>query len=300
MLKVAFSPIYRYELPQSHRFPMIKYDLLAQQLIYEGCLEEENFFHPQPIAEEWILRTHSKDYWDSLKEQTISAKAARKIGFPMSDKLVQRSKVIAQGTIDCCLAAQEYGVSLNIAGGTHHAYASHGEGFCLLNDFAIAANYLLDQGLAQQILIVDLDVHQGNGSAKIFENEPRVFTFSMHAAANYPFRKERSDLDIALPDLMDDGPYLQVLADYLPALLESLRPDMVLYLSGVDVLASDKLGRLGLSLNACAQRDQFVFSCCQKAGVPVAVSMGGGYSPQLRYIIEAHANTYRMAQKIYS
>ncbi len=299
MLKIAFSPIYRYELPEGHRFPMIKYDLLPEQLLYEGSIREDNFFYPDPIEEGWILRTHTEDYWAQLKRLELPARQIRRIGFPMTDQLIQRSRVIAQGTIDCCLYALKYGVSLNVAGGTHHAYADHGEGFCLLNDFAIAANYLLDQGVVQQILVVDLDVHQGNGTAKLFEHEPRVFTFSMHGAANYPLHKEKSDLDIGLPDLIDDQPYLKILKDHLPQLIEMVEPDIVFYLSGVDVLRTDKLGRLGLSLQGCKERDRYVFETCKAYGLSVAVSMGGGYSPQIRHIIDAHANTYRMAIEVF-
>lgn len=299
MLKIAFSPIYRYALPEGHRFPMIKYDLLPEQLLYEGTITKEQFFHPDPIDEKWILRTHTRDYWEELKQLKLPAREARRIGFPMTAQLIERSKVISQGTIDCCLYALEYGVSLNVAGGTHHAYAGHGEGFCLLNDFGISANYLLDKGIVQQILVVDLDVHQGNGTAKLFEKEPRVFTFSMHGAANYPLRKERSDLDIALPDLMDDGPYLKILKDYLIPLIESVEPDIVFYLSGVDVLKTDKLGRLGMSLQGCKERDRYVFETCKQYNLPVAVSMGGGYSSQIRHIIDAHANTYRSAIDVF-
>lgn len=299
MLKIAFSPIYRYALPEGHRFPMIKYDLLPEQLLYEGTITEDHFFHPDPIDEKWILRTHTEKYWEELKQLKLPRRQVRRIGFPMTDQLIQRSRVISQGTIDCCLYALEYGLSLNVAGGTHHAYADHGEGFCLLNDFAIAANYLLDEGIVQQILVVDLDVHQGNGTAKLFEDESRVFTFSMHGAANYPLRKERSDLDIGLPDMIDDEPYLKILQDHLIPLIELVEPDIVFYLSGVDILKTDKLGRLGMSLQGCKERDRYVFQTCKDYNIPVAVSMGGGYSPQIRHIIDAHANTYRSAIDIF-
>ncbi len=299
MLKIAFSPVYRYELPEGHRFPMIKYDLLPEQLLYEGTLSEENFFHPKPIDEKWILRTHSLAYWQQLKKLELPARQIRRIGFPMTERLIFRSKVIAQGTIDCCLYALENGISLNIAGGTHHAYHDRGEGFCLLNDFAIAANFLLDNKIVNQILVVDLDVHQGNGTAVLFENEPRVFTFSMHGAANYPLQKEKSDLDIGLPDFIDDIPYLKILSDWLPFLIEEVEPDIIFYLSGVDVLKTDKLGRMSLSREGCKKRDRFVFETAKSYGIPVAVTMGGGYSENIRDIIEAHANTYRMASDIY-
>ena len=279
---------------------MAKYELIPAQLLHQGIVDSSQFVHPKPLAENWILRTHSADYWDSLKHLTITPKAARKIGFPMRPALIERGRVIAQGTIDCALHALAHNsVAMNVAGGTHHSFYDRGEGFCVLNDFAIAANYLLDQGLVQQILIVDLDVHQGNGTAKLFEHNPRVFTFSMHGANNYPLRKEQSDLDVPLDDGLSDGPYLDILKHYLSDLLQSVQPDIVFYLSGVDVLATDKLGRLGLSLEGCRQRDEWVFECCRAAGLPVAVSMGGGYSKRLSHIVDAHCNTFETAQTIY-
>ncbi len=299
MLKIAFAPIYRYELPAGHRFPMEKYEILPEQLLYEGTVRDENFFHPSPIDEPAILLTHAAEYWNKLKTQTLSAKEVRAIGFPMTPRLVERGRYIAAGTIECALYARTYGVALNIAGGTHHSFSYKGEGFCVFNDIAIAANYLLHRGLAQNILVVDLDVHQGNGTAQIFSGDPRVFTFSMHCAKNYPTRKERSDLDIGLPDATEDGPYLRILRNTLPQLIDAVQPDIVFYQSGVDVLASDKLGRLSLSLAGCKERDRIVLEACKCNGIPLAVSMGGGYSERLAQIIEAHANTYRLAQEIF-
>ena len=278
---------------------MMKYELLPEQLLYEGTIDEDNFFHPEALIESTILRTHDIDYWQKLKDLTLTAKEVRKIGFPLSKQLITRGTHISQGTIDCALFAQKYGVALNIAGGTHHAFANRGEGFCLLNDIAIASNYLLDQGLANQILVVDLDVHQGNGTAKIFEQEQRVFTFSMHGAKNYPTKKEKSDLDIGLPDKTEDKHFLEILYKTLPALLDQVQPDFIFYLSGVDILETDKLGRLSMTQNGCKLRDQFVLETCHRHQIPVAVSMGGGYSERLADIIEAHANTFRLAQEIY-
>ncbi|MBT8231220.1 MAG: histone deacetylase, partial [Saprospiraceae bacterium] len=183
--------------------------------------------------------------------------------------------------------------------GTHHAYADRGEGFCVLNDMAIASNLLLKNNLVSKILFVDLDVHQGNGNAHIFANNDQVFTFSMHGEKNYPVRKETSNMDIGVPDKIEDGPYLKLLKNALPRLIEQQEPDIIFYQSGVDVLSTDKLGRLSLSINGCAERDKFVFEQCQKNKIPVVVSMGGGYSEKLTDIIEAHANTYRHAQYIY-
>lgn len=278
---------------------MIKYELVPEQLLYEGTVTEANFFHPEPLSESEILRTHDTQYWQKLKNQDLSRKEVRAIGFPMRPDLVWRGRHIANGTLQCAYFAQQYGVALNIAGGTHHAYADHGEGFCVFNDIAIAANELIHQHNFQRILVIDLDVHQGNGTAHIFRNEPKVFTFSMHGAKNYPQRKEASDLDIGMPDKTEDQVYLKVLRNTLPNLFEQVQPEMVFYLSGVDVLATDKLGRLGLSLEGCKQRDRLVLEQCKKDQVPVAISMGGGYSERIAHIVEAHANTFRLAQDIY-
>ena len=299
MLKIAYSPIYKYQLPPKHRFPMEKYELLPEQLLYEGTITEANFFQPSLLPEATILWTHEVAFWEKLKYQTLSKKEIREIGFPMSPQLIQRGRYIANGTIECALYAQQYGVAMNVAGGTHHSYSYKGAGFCVLNDIAIAANYLLKHQLAQQILVIDLDVHQGDGTAQIFLQEPRVFTFSMHGAKNYPARKQKSDLDIGLPDKTADKEYLKVLQDTLPSLLEKVQPDFIFYLSGVDIIASDKLGRLSVSISGCKERDRIVLNACKEAQLPVAISMGGGYSERLAHIIEAHANTFRVAQEVF-
>ncbi len=299
MLKIAYSTIYKYELPEGHRFPMIKYELLPEQLLYEGTVRESNFFHPAPLDESTILWTHDVAYWEKLKALQLSRKEIRAIGFPLSETLVRRGMHIANGTVQCALYAMQYGVALNVAGGTHHSFTDHGEGFCVLNDIAIAANYLLKQGLAKKILVVDLDVHQGNGTAQIFQNNNNVFTFSMHGAKNYPVRKEKSDLDIGLPDKTGDDIYLKTLRETLPTLLDLVEPDVIFYLSGVDVLATDKLGRLSMSLAGCKERDRIVLQICKDNGIPLAVSMGGGYSERIATIVEAHANTFRLAQAVF-
>jgi acetoin utilization deacetylase AcuC-like enzyme len=223
----------------------------------------------------------------------------RAIGFPLSEALVEREIRIAQGTLDCARISRRTGVALNVAGGTHHAFADHGEGFCLLNDIAIAARQLLFENPEERILIVDLDVHQGNGSAAIFADEPRVFTFSMHGQHNYPFRKEISDLDIGLPDGTSGDTYLARLGQELPVLLDRVRPQQVFYLCGVDVLDTDKFGKLKLSLEDCKARDAFVLETCKSAGIPVAAAMGGGYSADIRRIVEAHCNTFRLAKDLF-
>ena len=299
MLKIAYSPVYKYKLPEKHRFPMIKYELIPEQLVYEGTIKENQFFHPDLLSEEEILWTHDQEFWDKLKNLTLTAKEIRKIGFPLSEALITRGRHISKGTIQCALYAQQYGISMNIAGGTHHSFTNRGEGFCILNDFAIAANYLLNHQLAKKILIVDLDVHQGNGTAQIFQDNPSVFTFSIHGAKNYPVRKEQSDLDIGLPDKTEDALYLKTVRDTLPKLIDEVQPDFIFYLAGVDILATDKLGRLAVSREGCRLRDEFVLQLCKKNNIPVAVSMGGGYSVKITDIVEAHANTFRVAQNIY-
>lgn len=299
MLKIAWSSAYRHPLPEGHRFPMIKYDLIPEQLLYEGSVQSKNFFTPAPLCEQYITNTHTPEYWERLKSLSLSPAEIRKMGFPLSKSLIEREIIIAQGTIECALYAQKYGIAMNVAGGTHHAFTNKGEGFCLLNDVAIAAKYLLENNYAKRILIVDLDVHQGNGTAEIFQSNPQVFTFSMHGAKNYPLQKEKSDLDIALPDGTTDNMYLRLLYSTLPEIIQKHQPDFIFYISGVDVLYNDKLGRLSLTLQGCKARDKFVLETCYKNKIPVVISMGGGYSERIADIVEAHCNTFRLAQEIF-
>ena len=299
MLKIAWSEIYAHSLPEGHRFPMEKYNLLPEQLIYEGTISHENLFEPSPLEEKDILTVHDPEYWRRLSNLELSRQEIRKTGFPHSKELIHREICIMNGTVQAALFALEFGASMNIAGGTHHAYTNRGEGFCLLNDIALAARHLLDKGLVKKVLVVDLDVHQGNGTAEIFQNDPRVFTFSMHGAKNYPLHKEKSDLDIGLPDGVNDQTYLTTLRENLPKLIDQVEPDFVFFQSGVDVLATDKLGRMGMTINGCKERDRIVLETCHKNNLPITASMGGGYSEKISDIIEAHANTYRLAQEIY-
>lgn len=299
MFPIAFHPIYQHPLPEGHRFPMLKYELLPQQLLHEGTALPTDFYKPEICDLAPVLAIHQKEYVTDLLDLTLDAKAVRKIGFPLSKELVERELIIAQGTIFGAQKSFDTKVSFNIAGGTHHAYTDHGEAFCLLNDQAIAAQFLLDTKMAKKILIIDLDVHQGNGTAEIFQNNSKVFTFSTHGKTNYPFKKETSDLDIAFDDGTTDAEFLQTLATVIPQLIETQKPDFIFYLSGVDILATDKLGKLGCTLNGCKKRDELVFELCSKYQIPVQVSMGGGYSPDIKTIIEAHANTYRVAKDIF-
>lgn len=249
MLKIAWSEIFAHSLPEGHRFPMAKYDLLPEQLLYEGTITEDNLFAPTPLSEQSILDTHDADYWQRLKQLALSPAEIRRTGFPLSEQLVQREVIIMNGTVQAALFALEFGIGMNIAGGTHHAFTDRGEGFCLLNDIGIAANHLLKHKNINSVLVVDLDVHQGNGTAQIFEEEPRVFTFSMHCGHNYPFHKEQSDLDVALAEGTDDKTYLGLLREHLPRLLDKVEPEFVFFQSGVDVLQTDKLGKLGMTID---------------------------------------------------
>lgn len=299
MLKIAWSEIYAHPLPEGHRFPMEKYNLLPEQLLYEGTVNQEHFFKPKPLDDADILLTHTASYLHKLRSKSLSYKEIRATGFPLSDELIAREVTIMHGTVQAAKFALQHGVAMNIAGGTHHAFADRGEGFCLLNDLAIAANVLRKENLAKRILIVDLDVHQGNGTAALFQGRDDVFTFSMHGAGNYPLHKEKSHLDIPLPDRIDDKSYLQLLDFNLKNVMEDFQPDFMLYQSGVDVLATDKLGKLGLSLEGCKQRDKLVLETAFKNKIPLTAAMGGGYSERISDIVEAHANTFRLAQEIF-
>lgn len=299
MLQIAYSPVYRLRLPEGHRFPMLKYELIYEQLLYEGTCTEANFFAPAPVDDRLVLGVHTPDYVHALKTQTVDPKMVRRIGFPLTPELIEREWIITQGTIDCTQKAKQDGVAMNVAGGTHHAYPDRGEGFCMLNDVGVTAHYLLETGQASQILVIDLDVHQGNGTAVMFQHEPRVFTFSMHGRDNYPLKKEQSDLDIELPTGTADEFYLNTLYDTLPALITRIQPDFLFFVSGVDILESDRLGKLGVSREGCKQRDRLVFELAQRHNLPLVVSMGGGYSPRLADIVEAHCNTFRVASELY-
>jgi acetoin utilization deacetylase AcuC-like enzyme len=299
MLKIAYSAIYAHPLPEGHRFPMLKYELIPEQLMYEGSITASHLFEPQECSATDILLTHEPAYYQRLIHQQLTPSEQRVIGFPQSEQLTTRELIITQGTIDCALFALEHGCAMNVAGGTHHAFADRGEGFCLLNDMAVAANYLLHRDLAKKILIIDLDVHQGNGTAKLMENVDQVFTFSVHGKNNYPFRKEKSDLDIGLEDGATGAEYLDMLASILPDIIERVRPDFVFYLAGVDVLATDKLGKFMLSIEECKQRDKFVLDLVHKHQIPVTVALGGGYSPDIKDIVEAHCNTFRLALDLF-
>ncbi len=277
---------------------MEKYELLIQQLLYEGTISEEQVFSPESIDLQDVLKVHDSDYLKRLQRLEISPKEQRVSGFVHNQRLISRELMIMGGTRACAERVLNGGAAMNIAGGTHHAFTNRGEGFCLLNDQAIAAKWLLDATNVQNILIVDLDVHQGNGTAEIFRDTSEVFTFSMHGKNNYPLKKETSNLDVELEDAIGDTDYLYKLEASLDSILKEVTPDFVFYQCGVDVVATDKLGKLGMTRNGCKRRDEIVFETVKQLEVPVVCTMGGGYSPHIKDIVEAHANTYRVAQNI--
>ena len=299
MLKIAYNQNYIYPLEENHRFPMIKYELIPEQLIRENTCSSENFFSPTKIDSKIVLKTHQREYFERFTSLKLSKKEIREIGFPLSQELVERELQIAEGTIKGVKYSIKNGISMNIAGGTHHAFYDRGEAFCMLNDPAIATNYIIQEGLFKKILIIDLDVHQGNGTASLFNSNPNVYTLSFHGKKNYPFRKEKSDLDMEFDDNTNDDEYLKVLRETIPKVIDQFEPEFIFYLSGVDVLENDKLGRLSLSIDGCKERDRFILEICKNNSIPVQVSMGGGYSVILKNIIEAHSNTFRLAQEIF-
>lgn len=299
MLKIAHHTAYIHPLREGHRFPMIKYELIPEQLLYEGIVKQENFFRPQLADFETCCLAHDEVYVSKLFNLTLDAKMVRRIGFPLSQSLVERERYILDGTIQSALSALKYGISFNTAGGTHHAGFDYGEGFCIMNDQAVAAQYLLMHGLLNNILIIDLDVHQGNGTAHIFQGNKQVYTFSMHGAKNFPFIKEKSDRDVELSDGISDDAYLELLNQHLEEIFDEVKPDFVFYQAGVDILSSDKLGKLNVSREGCKQRDFMVLNACRSHRLPVQISMGGGYSAHIRDIVDAHVATYRLAIDIY-
>lgn len=297
---VAYHPSYIHSVPSTHRFPMEKYGLLYQQLQYEGMLEEADFLKPALADLEVVRRVHSEAYLEKLLKLNCSPREQRVSGFVHTDELIRRELRIMEGTRLCAEMVKNGGAALNIAGGTHHAFTDRGEGFCLLNDQAIAARWLLDKQLFKRILIVDLDVHQGNGTAEIFQNVPEVFTFSMHGAANYPMHKEKSDKDIALETFLDDKAYLDILTRELGSVLELFEPDFIFYQCGVDILESDKLGKLKVTQNGIRLRDEWVLQSAKEKNIPIVCSMGGGYSKDVRDIVNAHMHVFRLAHRLFS
>ena len=293
MLKIAFDKKYVLPLPEGHRFPMLKYELIPDQLLYEGLVSKEQFFSPKKIKENWVEKVHDRKYIQNLNSLTLTKSEIRKTGFPLTKELVEREYMITEGSRKCVDYAIEFGAAANIAGGTHHAFRDRGEGFCLFNDVAVASYYAIEKFQMNQILVIDLDVHQGNGTASIFREENRVYTFSMHGKKNYPFKKEISDLDVELDDGVKDVEYLKTLEHTIKKLDSTLKPNLIFYISGVDILSTDKLGRLKVSREGCKKRDEMIYEFAQKKNIPIVTSMGGGYSEKIYDIVEAHCNTYK-------
>ncbi|MBI1221057.1 MAG: histone deacetylase [Bacteroidetes bacterium] len=298
-MRIAWSESYCHPLPEGHRFPMKKYELIPEQLLHQGIVQKEQFFQPEEAALDDLLLVHSESYVQEVIQLKLDPRAMRKIGFPPSAELVAREREITQGTVHCARFALKEGAAMNVAGGTHHAYADHGEGFCIFNDFAVAAAVLLKNKQVNRILVVDLDVHQGNGTASIFEKESSVYTFSMHGKDNYPLHKETSDYDISIATGTTGDAYLSILKNKLPEVLDQSRPDLVFYVSGVDVLEGDKLGKLSLSSEECRERDRMVARFFHKKGIPLVAAMGGGYAPEISRIVDAHCATFEEIQDAY-
>lgn len=274
---------------------MPKYQLLRQKVFESGIISPEDLIEAPPASDEQILRVHTPDYFRKVKFGLLSEKEIRRIGLPWSPELVERSRRSVGSTIAACRYALSEGIAINLAGGTHHAYPDHGEGYCVFNDVAIGVRDLQAEGLARRIVILDCDVHQGNGSAAIFADDPSVFTFSIHGAKNFPYHKERSNLDIALPDGTGDEPYLEALQYGLTQSIHHAHADIAIYLAGADPFVGDRLGRLALSKEGLQTRDQMVFSACQQAGIPVAITMSGGYARNIADTAEIHFHTVEIA-----
>lgn len=282
-------------LPEDHRFPMRKYRWLREALVDRGILRADQIHDAAPVSLEDLRLVHDRDYVRRLMDGTLGRRAERRLGFPWSEALVQRARASVGATIHAARATLEDGLSGNLAGGTHHAHPDWGSGYCLFNDVAVAIRVLQRDGLVERALVVDLDVHQGDGTAGIFANDPSVYTFSMHGATNFPFRKAASDLDVPLPEGTGNEAYLQALEDHLPEALDRAAPDVVVYLAGADVLADDRLGTFGLTLAGVRGRDEHVLDACLQRGLPTMIVMGGGYGEPLSETIEAQCGTYRMA-----
>ncbi|WP_227370217.1 histone deacetylase [Halomonas sp. M20] len=296
-LPLIHHPGYTIDLPASHPFPMAKFRELKKQLDKEIAGQEARWLIPDTVSESDLRRVHTRDYLQTFLNGKLDHADQRRSGFRWSEELVERTRLEVGGTLLTIEAALEYGLACNTAGGTHHAHADAASGYCLLNDLAVAAAYALAKRWARRILIVDLDVHQGDGTALIFRDDKRVFTFSMHGADNFPARKQQSDLDIPLPRGTGDDDYLATLAAHLPKLLERVMPDLVIFDAGVDVHADDRLGHLSLSDGGLARRDAYVIRLCRKADIPIAAVIGGGYDRDLVALANRHAQLHRAAHQ---
>ncbi|MCC0176818.1 histone deacetylase [Waterburya agarophytonicola K14] len=297
---IVYHPDYVAPLPDVHRFPMPKFKILRDLLLKDGVIVPEQIYQPELPDLELIQLVHTPEYVQAYCNGTLEYKAQRRIGLPWSKALAHRTRIAIGGTILAAKLALKYGCACNTAGGTHHAFTSYGSGFCIFNDLAIASRVLQHQGLAKKILIVDCDVHQGDGTASIFKDDDSVFTFSMHCEANFPGKKQQSDLDVPLPIGLDDDGYLQILASHLSDLLDRVQPDLVLFDAGVDTHVSDRLGKLSLTDRGIYRRERMVLSTCKAWGYPVACVIGGGYGKNMSALVYRHSLLHRAAQEVFS
>ncbi|MBR8830433.1 MAG: Acetoin utilization protein AcuC [Chroococcopsis gigantea SAG 12.99] len=298
-LPVVYHPDYVTPLPDGHRFPMPKFQLLHDLLLEDGVTDKHSIHSPEIASTELIGLVHNREYVEAFCRGTLEAKAARRIGLPWSEGLVKRTHTALGGSILTAKLALKHGIACNTAGGTHHAFPDYGSGFCIFNDLAVICKVLQKSGLVKKVLIIDLDVHQGDGTAFIFQEDRDVFTFSMHCEANFPGTKQKSDLDVPLPIGLDDDGYLQILARYLPDLLTGTKPDLVLYDAGVDPHVNDRLGKLCLTDTGIYRREMMVLSSCLAAGYPVAAVIGGGYASDIESLVYRHSLVHRAAREVF-
>jgi acetoin utilization deacetylase AcuC-like enzyme len=299
-LPIVHHPAYVAPMPAGHRFPMGKFGALMAHLLAQRVVAPAQVRAPELAPRKWLTLAHAPAYVDAVLGQSLDAAAVRRIGLPITAEVARRARAASAGTVLTARLALEHGLACNTAGGSHHAFAAYGSGFCLFNDVAVAARVLLAEGLVERVLVVDLDVHQGDGTAAMFLNEPRVFTFSMHCRTNFPLRKETSNLDLALDAGLDDEPYLALVAEHLPGLLEDVRPNLVFYNAGVDPHVDDQLGRLALSEQGLWRRERLVLETCLRAGVPVAGVIGGGYAADLDRLTRLHAILPQVASELFA
>jgi acetoin utilization deacetylase AcuC-like enzyme len=294
-MKVFYSDHFVLPLPEDHRFPMVKYSMLRERVARDGICGPGELSTPRAVTDEEILRAHAPDYLKRVASGTLTEKEVRRIGFPWSEKMVERSRRASGGTLAACLAALDEGFAANLAGGTHHAFSDRGEGYCVLNDSAIAARAVQAAGLAERVVVIDTDVHQGNGTAAILHPDPTVFTFSIHGAKNFPFHKEESDLDTPLPDGAGDTEFLATLERGLEVALDAADASLAIYLAGADPFEGDRLGRLSVTKSGLAERDRIVLQSCRERGIPVAVTMAGGYANEVEDTVDVHFQSIRRA-----
>jgi acetoin utilization deacetylase AcuC-like enzyme len=294
-MKVFYSDHFVLPLPEGHRFPMVKYSMLRERVARDGICGPVELLTPRAVTDEEILRAHSPVYLERVVSGTLTDKEMRRIGFPWSEKMVERSRRASGGTLGACLAALDEGFAANLAGGTHHAFSDRGEGYCVFNDSAIAARAIQAAGLAERVVVLDTDVHQGNGTAEILHGDPTVFTFSIHGAKNFPFHKEESDLDAPLPDGTDDTTFLQTLEKGLETALDAADANLAIYLAGADPFEGDRLGRLSVTKSGLAKRDRIVLETCRERGIPVALTMAGGYASEIEDTVDVHFQSIRRA-----